>query len=149
MGEMKTLYGKLYVHSAQESDRWSWMHLDEILFNSGGYVNEKDIAIRMVEEQFNMPLQNVWRVHVLANGLVELNDFTLPSNKDTMRETFRQEDLPIWIQDSLSVLMIVDQGVTIEGLGKKISDSIFYILETPDLEKIYGYKARSKGQECS
>jgi hypothetical protein len=142
-----TVFGKLYGYV--EEKPYGWVELDKALFVDEAPASVVQGCLRMVEEQFNMPLQNVWRVHVLANGLVELNDFTLPSNKDTMRETFRQEDLPIWIQDSLSVLMIVDQGVTIEGLGKKISDSIFYILETPDLEKIYGYKARSKGQECS
>ena len=152
MGEMKTLYGRLYGYN--EELPFNWQEVDNILFKPSTLNpnwNSLQITplLRMVEEQFNMPLQNVWRVHVLANGLVELNDFTLPSSKSKMRETFKQEDLPVWIQDSLSVLMIVDQGVTIEGLGKKISDSIFYVLETPDLEKIYGYKARSKGQECS
>ena len=142
-----TVFGKLYGYA--EEKPYGWVELDKALFVDIAPSSIIQGCLRMVEEQFNMPLQNVWRVHVLPNGLVELNDFTLPSNKDTMRETFRQEDLPIWIQDSLSVLMIVDQGVTIEGLGKKISDSIFYVLETPDLEKIYGYKARSKGQECS
>ena len=73
--------------------------------------------------------------------MVELNDFTLPTSTGKMRDTFKQEDLPLWVQDSLSVLMIVDQGVTIEGLGKKISDSIFYIVETPEIGEAYGNKA--------
>ena len=140
MGE--TNYGRLYAHTAEETNKWSWMHLDEVLFNGSGdgYNTAKDIAIRMIEEQFNLPLQNVWRVNVLSNGLVELNDFTLPSNSGKLRETFKQEDLPDWIQDSLSVLMIVDQGVTVEGVGKKISDSVFYVLETPEIGEIYGNK---------
>lgn len=121
------------------------MHLDDVLFgggrkyfsgNLGGGIEE--VAIKMVQEQFNLPLTNVWRVHMLPTGLVELNDFTLPSGSGKIRETFKQEDLPLWVQDSLSVLMIVDQGTTVEGLGKKITEDIFYILETPDLEKAYG-----------
>jgi hypothetical protein len=145
MGEMKTLFGKLYTHSAEETSNWGWVHLDDVLF--GGGRNHilgsgiESVAIKMVEEQFNLPLQNVWRVHVLNDGQVELNDFTLPSNTGKMRDTFRQEDLPLWVQDSLSVLMIVDQGVTVEGVGKKISDSIFYLMETAEIGEIYGNKA--------
>jgi len=147
MGKMKTLYGKLYAHSAEETNNWGWMHLDDVLFGGGhkyfsGRLESgvESVAIKMVQEQFNLPLQNVWRVHVLNNGLVELNDFTLPTSTGKMRDTFKQEDLPLWVQDSLSVLMIVDQGVTIEGLGKKISDSIFYIVETPEIGEVYGSK---------
>ena len=143
-----TLYGKLYAHSAEETNNWSWMHLDDVLFGDGGgrysvtaHEGVKNIAVRMVQEQFELPLTNVWRVHVLNNGLVELNDFTLPSSTGKIRESFKQENLPQWIQDSLSVLMIVDQGVTVEGVGKKITDSIFYLMETPEIGEIYGNKA--------
>ena len=143
MGETKTLYGKLYAHSAEETDRFSWQEVDKVLFSGSAdfkYRRALPVALQMVQEQFNMPLQNVWRVSVLPSGMIELNDFTLPSSKSKMRETFKQEDLPVWIQDSLSVLMIVDQGVTVEGLGKKISDSIFYVLETPEIKDMYGNK---------
>jgi hypothetical protein len=146
MGEIKTLYGKLYAHSVEETSNWGWVHLDDVLFGGGktyaGCIESsiESVAIKMIEEQFNLPLQNVWRVHMLANGLVELNDFTMPSNTGKLRESFKQEELPQWIQDSLSVLMIVDQGTTVEGLGKKISDSIFYLMETPEIGAMYGNK---------
>ena len=129
MGEMKR-----GVHN--------WQTVDRVLFG-GSDLNVKptrDYLLRMVQEQFNLPLQNVWRVHVLPNGMVELNDFTLPSSTGKIRDVFKQENLPQWIQDSLSVLMIVDQGVTVGGLGKKISDSIFYLLETSEIGGMYGNK---------
>ena len=138
-----TTVGQLYNYGFdRESPRYDWREVDYILFNRKlDPLNQREIALAMIEEQFNLPLQNVWRVHVLANGMVELNDFTMPSSTGKIRDTFKQENLPQWIQDSLSVLMIVDQGVTIEGLGKKISDSIFYVLETPEIGEIYGNKA--------
>lgn len=138
-----TTVGKLYNYGFdRENYMHDWKRVDEVLFQ-GKRADERipNILLHMIEEQFNLPLQNVWRVHVLPSGMVELNDFTLPSSTGKMRDVFKQENLPQWIQDSLSVLMIVDQGVTIEGLGKKISDSIFYILETPEIEEIYGNKA--------
>ena len=137
-----TTVGQLYNYAFdRESVHYDWEMVDKSLFdgltNNTSFLN---VCLQMVQEQFNMPLQNVWRVSVLPSGMVELNDFTLPSSKSKMRETFKQEDLPVWIQDSLSVLMIVDQGITVEGLGKKISDSIFYVLETPEIKDMYGNK---------
>jgi len=137
-----TTVGQLYNYAFdRESVHYDWEMVDKSLFdgltNNTSFLN---VCLQMIQEQFNMPLQNVWRVSVLPSGMIELNDFTLPSSKSKMRETFKQEDLPVWIQDSLSVLMIVDQGVTVEGLGKKISDSIFYVLETPEIKDMYGNK---------
>jgi hypothetical protein len=142
---MGSAYGRLYNYGFDnESPRWDWQELDKVLF--GGYKSsfvkvQKPMLLNMVQEQFNLPLTNVWRVHILKDNMVELNDFTLPTNTGKLRDVFKQENLPEWIQDSLSVLMIVDQGVTVEGVGKKISDSIFYLLETPEIGEIYGDKA--------
>ena len=139
---MGTVFGQLYNYGFDsESPRWDWTAVDNALFKEEAPMSIIEGVLRMVEEQFNLPLQNVWRVLVNNDGTVELNDFTLPSSTGKMRDVFKQENLPQWIQDSLSVLMIVDQGVTVEGVGKKITDSIFYLMETPDLEEIYGNKA--------
>ena len=144
-----TKVGQLYEYSmVREEPRWDWIAIDGVLFGEGGktYLGRiegslESVAIKMIEEQFNLPLTNVWRVLVNNDGTVELNDFTLPSSSGKMRDVFKQENLPQWIQDSLSVLMIVDQGVTVEGVGKKITDSIFYLMETPEIGEIYGSKA--------
>ncbi len=135
-----TKVGKLYNYGFdRESVHYDWCFIDKALFD-GATQNRQflDSCLHMIEEQFNLPLQNIWRVNVLPSGMVELNDFTLPTSTGKMRNVFKQEDLPLWVQDSLSVLMIVDQGTTVEGLGKKISDSIFYILETPEIGEMYG-----------
>ena len=142
-----TKHGQLYDYGFDsESPRWDWSAVDSFLFGEDDAFNIRanpeivNNLIHMVEEQFDLPLQNIWRVHVLKNGMVELNDFTLPSNSGKLREKFLQEELPQWIQDSLSVMMIVDQGATVEGVGKKITDSIYYLLETPEIGEIYGNK---------
>ena len=139
----ETLFGNLYNYAFdRESAHYDWLNIDKALFD-GATKNKQflDICMAMVQEQFELPLNNVWRVSVLPSGMVELNDFTLPSNTGKLRETFKQEDLPQWVQDSLSVLMIVDQGATVEGVGKKITDSIFYLMETPEIGEVYGNKA--------
>ena len=141
MEEVKTLYGQLYGYS-EESVHYDWYVVDGILFRDiTANTQLVQNCLHMVEEQFNLPLTNVWRAHVLPSGMVELNDFTMPSSTGKIRDVFKQENLPQWIQDSLSVLMIVDQGSTVEGVGKKISDSIFYLMETPEIGEVYGNKA--------
>lgn len=137
-----TTYGKLYDYAFEmHKSSWDWVGVDKALFDVVSPPKFIKNCLQMIQDQFELPLNNVWRVHMLDNGLVELNDFTMPSNTGKLRESFKQEELPQWIQDSLSVLMIVDQGITVEGVGKKITDSIFYLMETPDLEGIYGNKA--------
>lgn len=139
---MGTVFGQLYNYGFDsESPRWDWRAVDNTLFKEEAPELVIAGVLRMIEEQFNLPLQNVWRALVNNDGTVELNDFTLPSSTGKMRDVFRQEELPQWVQDSLSVLMIVDQGVTVEGVGKKITDSIFYLMETPEIGEIYGNKA--------
>lgn len=139
-----TTVGQLYNYGFDaELPRWNWEAIDGVLFNGDAIVSGTVTPLgllAMIQEQFDLPLNNVWRVHVLPSGLVELNDFTMPSNTGKLRESFKQEDLPQWVQDSLSVLMIVDQGATVEGVGKKISDSIFYLMETPEIGEVYGNK---------
>jgi hypothetical protein len=142
-----TTVGRLFDYGFDREKPWvNWREVDKVIFGSVGHndinpLRAMDTCIAMVQEQFSVPLQNIWRVHIGKDDLVTIHDFTMPSNQDTITKTFRQEELPLWLQDSLSVLMIVDEGVTVEGLGKKINDSIFYVVETPDLKEIYGDKA--------
>ena len=139
-----TRVGQLFNYSFdRESPRWNWEAVDGVLFEGHVLTNglhTPNMLLAMIQERFELPLQNVWRVFLEPNGRAELNDFTMPSRRNLIRESLKQEDLPQWVQDSLSVLMIVDQGVTVEGVGKKISDSIFYLMETPEIKEVYGDK---------
>lgn len=94
--------------------------------------------------QEELDLDNVWRVKVYPDGLVELNDFTMPSKTGKLIDKISQADVPDWIQDALAVLQIVDDGAVVDGVGRKINEQIYYITE-----RKYGNQARSKGKEDS
>jgi hypothetical protein len=94
--------------------------------------------------QEELDLDNVWRVKVYPDGLVELNDFTMPSKTGKLIDKISQADVPDWIQDALAVLQIVDDGAVVDGVGRKINEQIYYITE-----RKYGNQARSKGKEGS
>jgi len=96
----------------------------------------------MQMKQEELELDSVWRVKVYPDGFVELNDFTMPSKTGKLVDKISQADLPDWIRDALAVLQIVDDGAVVDGVGRKISDQIYYITE-----RKYGNQARSEGKE--
>lgn len=93
----------------------------------------------MQMKQEELELDSVWRVKVYPDGLVELNDFTMPSKTGKLVDKISQTDVPDWIRDALAVLQIVDDGVVVDGVGRKINEQIYYITE-----RKYGNQARSK-----
>ena len=94
----------------------------------------------MQMKQEELELDSVWRVKVYPDGLVELNDFTMPSKTGKLVDKISQADVPDWIRDALAVLQIVDDGAVVDGVGRKINEQIYYITE-----RKYGNQARSKG----
>jgi len=93
-------------------------------------------------KQEDLELDSIWRVKVYPDGFVEINDFTMPSKTGKLVDKISQAELPDWIRDALAVLQIVDDGAVVDGVGRKISEQIYYITE-----RKYGNQARSKGQE--
>jgi hypothetical protein len=69
---------------------------------------------------------------VKQNARVMLDDFTLPSSSVIMRKTINLVDAPKFIQDGVSVLQIAPDGTSIEGVGKRISEDVYYIVESND-----------------
>jgi hypothetical protein len=93
-------------------------------------------------KQEDLKLDSIWRVKVYPDGFVEINDFTMPSKTGKLIDKISQAEVPDWIRDALAVLQIVDDGTVVDGVGRKISEQIYYITE-----RKYGNQARSKGKE--
>ena len=98
--------------------------------------------MRMVQQQ--IPLENVWRVEIKGSGRVILNDFTMPSASSKIKKIIKLTDAPQFIRDAVSVLQIAPDGTSIEGVGKKIDEDIYYIVERND-----GEHPREEGERCS
>jgi hypothetical protein len=98
--------------------------------------------MRMVQEE--IPLEQVWRVEMKGSGRVILNDFTLPSASSKIKKVIKLTDAPKFIRDAVSVLQIAPDGTSIEGVGKKIDEDIYYIVERND-----GEHTRKEGERCS
>lgn len=80
-------------------------------------------------EQSDLVLNNIWRLEITESGSYKINDFTLPSNEVIINKIRRKKDLPTWMLESLAVLQILDNGESISKVGKKIDNTIFYLVE--------------------
>jgi hypothetical protein len=98
--------------------------------------------MRMVQQE--IPLENVWRVEMKGSGRVILNDFTLPSASSKIKKVIKLTDAPKFIRDAISVLQIAPDGTTVDGVGKRIDEDIYYIVERND-----GEHTRKEGERCS
>jgi len=98
--------------------------------------------MRMVQQE--IPLENVWRVEIKSSGRVILNDFTMPSASGKIKKVIKLTDAPKFIRDAVSVLQIAPDGTSIQGVGKKIDEDIYYIVERND-----GEHTREEGERCS
>ena len=94
--------------------------------------------------QTELPLENVWRVEIKGSGRVILNDFTMPSASSKIKKVIKLIDAPKFIRDGVSVLQIAHDGTSIEGVGKKIDEDIYYIVESND-----GKHPRKESERCS
>jgi hypothetical protein len=98
--------------------------------------------MRMVQQE--IPLEQVWRVEMKGSGRVILNDFTMPSASSKIKKVIKLTDAPKFIRDAVSVLQIAPNGTSVDGVGKKIDEDIYYIVERND-----GEHTREEGERCS
>jgi hypothetical protein len=98
--------------------------------------------MRMIQKE--IPLEQIWRVEIKGSGRVILNDFTMPSASSKIKKVINLTDAPKFIRDAVSVLQIAPDGTSIEGVGKKIDEDIYYIVERND-----GGDERKESKRCS
>lgn len=98
----------------------------------------------LMERQLELPLDNIWRVELRDNDRVKLTDFTMPSSSSILNKTIPISEAPKFIQNGLAVLQISQDGALVDGIGKRISDTVYYIVERND-----GSNTREEGEGCS
>ena len=85
----------------------------------------------IVADTLACSLEQIWRVKLTEDGSVELSDFTMPKTSKNFITTQRLNEvsLPSWIKERISVLQICESGTTIEGVGQKVSENVYYVIE--------------------
>lgn len=88
--------------------------------------------MRIVCDTINSKMEQTWRVRIHDDGTVALYSFAIPNTEKNLHPTDRLNDvslLPIWVKERLAVLQICEQGDIVEGVGQKVSDSVYYVIE--------------------
>ena len=86
--------------------------------------------MRMVCNTLDSKMEQTWRVRILDNGMVRLQSFAMPQkNLDVSSCLNDVSQLPDWIKQRIAVLQICEYGDIVSGVGQKVSDKVFYVLE--------------------
>jgi hypothetical protein len=106
--------------------------MDSIVFEwDENPILDPAIYIRMIASELDSYTDQVRRIKLLDNGMVQLHDFTIPNTEKNLVNASRLNaaDLPQWMKDRLSVLQICDDGEAVDGVGQKVSEKVFYVIE--------------------
>jgi hypothetical protein len=86
--------------------------------------------INMVSEALCTPIEQIWRVKIEEDGSVHTYSFAMPQEKNLpAARCLNTAALPDWIKERISVLQICEQGDIVDGVGQKLSDKVFYVIE--------------------
>lgn len=77
----------------------------------------------------------VIRVSINTDGTYDILDFTLPSLGDRAKKGVPQEDMPEWISNALAILQIAETHTVIDGVGYRLPNLVFYLLEPTQVMK--------------
>lgn len=73
------------------------------------------------------PNDAILRIHVNNDGTLDILDFGMPSRSGRDRRGLKQEDVPAWIIEAISMLRIADSNDLVKGIGFKIDDGLYYL----------------------
>lgn len=73
--------------------------------------------------------QDVLRVTVNDDGTVNILDFAIPPETHKFRKGVPQNEVPVWIMETISMLRIANDREVVPELGFKVSDTVYYILD--------------------
>jgi len=109
----------------------SMARVDEVIMENPNTVIDPKEYMMIVANDLCTPLEQIWRVKLLDNDEIELSDFTLARKSKNFISTrcLNNVDIPKWIVDKIAVLQIVDDGEQVKGVGQKVSDKVFYVIE--------------------
>jgi len=107
--------------------------IDELVLNSVGKQSAIDPLsyMMMIANDLCTPLEQIWRVKLLDNDEIELSDFTLAKAVKNFITTkcLNRAEVPKWILDKVAILQIIPNGEQVDGIGQKVSDQVFYVIE--------------------
>lgn len=106
--------------------------IDYLMMEQGGgeAVFPQSEFMKMIGVGLDRPIEQVWRVRFHEDGTVGMYSFAMPQEKNLPNDArLNKESLPQWVNERVSVLQICQQGDIIDGVGQKVSDRVYYVIE--------------------
>ena len=88
--------------------------------------------IRMVCNTLDSKLEQTWRVRFHDDGTIAMYSFAMPTTEKNLQPANRLNDatqLPDWVQQRIAVLQICESGAIVDGVGQKVSEYVYYVIE--------------------
>jgi len=105
--------------------------MDEIIMEGKSPTISPSDFRMMIAEDLNHPLEQVWRVRFHNDNTVAMYSFAMPQTEKNLgvQDRLNIGDIPQWAKERISVLQICESGTTVEGVGQKVSENVYYVIE--------------------
>jgi len=105
--------------------------IDQIIMEGGSPTIGRDEFKMIVANELNTKMEQIWRVKLNDDGSIWLYSFAMPSTEKNLsnRHCLNYEMMPQWIRERISVLQICELGDKIDGVGQKVSETTYYVIE--------------------
>jgi hypothetical protein len=106
--------------------------IDYLLMEQGGgkSVFPQSEFMNMISDALCTPIEQVWRIKLQDDGSIDMYSFAMPQQKNLpMTRCLNNLSLPLWVNERLSVLQICQVGDSVDGVGQKVSDKVYYVIE--------------------
>jgi len=105
--------------------------IDEIIMEGKSPTISRYDFRMMIAEQLLHPLEQVWRVRFYDDGTVAMYSFAMPTTEKNLpsKDRLNRGDMPQWTKERIAVLQICESGTILDGVGQKVSERVYYVIE--------------------
>jgi hypothetical protein len=106
--------------------------MDDIIMEGKSPTISPSMFRMMVANELSHKLEQIWRVRFYDDGTVGLYSFAMPTTEKNLGAQDRlnnADHLPKWVNERISVLQICESGAVVDGVGQKVSENVYYVIE--------------------
>jgi hypothetical protein len=105
--------------------------MDAIVMEGESMTMHPEDFMGMVSKSLECHIEQVWRVKFMDDGTVDMYSFAMPQQKNlpAASRLNNAASLPDWVNERISVLQICESGAVVGGVGQKVSEKVFYVIE--------------------
>ena len=105
--------------------------IDDIIMEGKSPTISRDDFRMMIAEDLHRNIEQVWRVRFHDDDTVAMYSFVMPATEKNLpcKDRLNIGAMPQWAKERIAVLQICESGTTVEGVGQKVSENVYYVIE--------------------